>query len=598
MHAEKQTKLLSLEQQIKNYQIKGNQIRNLNKKVKLRDTKICKLEKQKDTGDNEIEELNNKISGLTLSLENKNTKVFKLTEEKSILSKKLNYLKMKLKKDNNTKNVSDLRKEINELSNKVATLDNENKELNDLISLLEDSEIVTFQDGRFSNDIREVIMELLSLNVSMAKVNEVIKVVITKLAKKTIGRLPSVGSRTRIMGEALILAQRQVADAMLENNDNINVGNCLHGDGTTKYHKHYQNFQITTKSGKLLSFGLSEIASGDAASTLQCFVDTIDDICDVLDSEKKEKNYNELICSIRSTMSDLGPVNPLFNTQLKALIEELLPKVVNKWDSLNLDERKSFSEMANFFCKLHLLANFATETDKVLKSFEKIILSDSHENVFAFNTRESGATRLIRTACKAFHSRGSDEAGVAGYFDSFLAGQNKKSLFVPFIGNRFNILYYNAAALYFHFDSICSFLNSWPNPNHLLKAVKEDVNNSVFLAEARALGIVDKLVTGPLWRIIEDRKNILEINPFLFRLKLKLSDLCKDASPIFSDNHNLFNSNEIVLHRDELYEKLFENTNDTEFDVLTQQALEIIFHALLIILERQCVDQLPGLVLI
>lgn len=33
---------------------------------------------------------------------------------------------------------------------------------------------------------------------------------------------------------------------------------------------------------------------------------------------------------------------------------------------------------------------------------------------------------------------------------------------------------------------------------------------------------------------------------------------------------------------------------DGEFDTLTQQALEVVFHAILIILERQCADQLPG----
>ena len=45
--------------------------------------------------------------------------------------------------------------------------------------------------------------------------------------------------------------------------------------------------------------------------------------------------------------------------------------------------------------------------------------------------------------------------------------------------------------------------------------------------------------------------------------------------------------------RDKLYDKLFESTTDS-FDILTQQCLEVLFHAILIILERQCVDQLPG----
>ena len=74
------------------------------------------------------------------------------------------------------------------------------------------------------------------------------------------------------MNKALILTQIQVADAMLEE-CTLSTGNCLHDDGTSKYYCDYQNFQVTTKCGKTLSFRLSEIAG---ASTLKCFSEEID----------------------------------------------------------------------------------------------------------------------------------------------------------------------------------------------------------------------------------------------------------------------------------------------------------------------------------
>ena len=64
---------------------------------------------------------------------------------------------------------------------------------------------------------------------------------------------------------------------------------------------------------------------------------------------------------------DLGPVNPVFNCKLKLLREQLLPKVVENWDMLAKDQKSEMSDMANYYCKLHLLAHFASETDKVLK---------------------------------------------------------------------------------------------------------------------------------------------------------------------------------------------------------------------------------------
>jgi E1A/CREB-binding protein len=56
--------------------------------------------------------------------------------------------------------------------------------------------------------------------------------------------------------------------------------------------------------------------------------------------------------------------------------------------------------MGHFFCKMHLLVNFATECDKCLKIFEQnVIVSGRNPN--AFNNSESGASRLVRTAAKA-----------------------------------------------------------------------------------------------------------------------------------------------------------------------------------------------------
>ena len=107
---------------------------------------------------------------------------------------------------------------------------------------------MTFQDGKYCDDVREVVMKLLSLNVGVNKVDDVIKVVLQTLAKKEVTRLPSTGTKCRLMQEALLGAQLQVAEAMTEGEHLL--GNCLHGDGTSKYSRHYQNFQVTTSSGR------------------------------------------------------------------------------------------------------------------------------------------------------------------------------------------------------------------------------------------------------------------------------------------------------------------------------------------------------------
>ena len=112
------------------------------------------------------------------------------------------------------------------------------------------------------------------------------------------------------------------------------------------------------------------------------------------------------------------------------------------------------------------------------------------------------------------------------------------------------------------------------------------------MAESRALGIIDKLITGPLWRLIEKTESILSLNPHLFDLKWQLSKFCKDASAIMN-GETIFGENVVEHHRDEVFDKLFQSTTES-FDLLTQQCLEVLLHGVLMVLERQCADQLPG----
>ena len=62
----------------------------------------------------------------------------------------------------------------------------------------------------------------------------------------------------------------------------------------------------------------------------------------------------------------------------------------------------------------------------------------------------SGTQRLVRTACKAFHHRGSQQCGSHTLFRAYLQRKGiHKIPLAQFVGNRFNILFYDAAGVYF-----------------------------------------------------------------------------------------------------------------------------------------------------
>ena len=80
--------------------------------------------------------------------------------------------------------------------------------------ILQDKEVSSFHDGRYCDDIRETIMELLACNVSMAKVSRVIKMVLSKLGKQTVTKVPSISTISQIAVEARHLADLEVAEAI------------------------------------------------------------------------------------------------------------------------------------------------------------------------------------------------------------------------------------------------------------------------------------------------------------------------------------------------------------------------------------------------
>ena len=368
-------KVQQLESQSADNVIEKKYLKNLKVLVKteaaLEKANISNAEKMNGTNEKicemklvikNLKKENKKLSSLNASLtsshemldEEQYINLEQIRHEKHKLQKKFSYSKKRLEiysagfGDPKEKEI--LGNEIDNLEKEVKRFSSENKELLQLVSLLEKDEVKTFENGRYTNEVREVIMELLNLNVNISKINKVITSVLTKLGSKTIGRLPSAGVKSRILQESLILAQKQVGEAMLDGGISDDTGNTLHGDGTTKFHRHFQNFQITTKTGRSYSFGLCEVASGDVAATMNALCEAVDDLSAAINNDvEKDKNVAMLLSSIKSTMSDLGPVNPGFNTQLRLLRETLLPKAIDNWKNVSVDQKQQLTDMANFF---------------------------------------------------------------------------------------------------------------------------------------------------------------------------------------------------------------------------------------------------------
>jgi hypothetical protein len=161
--------------------------------------------------------------------------------------------------------------------------------------------------------------------------------VLKNLGGKNISELPGKAVKSRLLLEARYIAQVQAAESMLDGVDPATTtGNCLPADGTSKYHQHYQGFQLTAANGKTMTLSMGEMGGSTTADIIKMFTATLDELASTVavEDDARERKVQELTCSIKNTMSDQGSINPCFNEQLAALRQAALPTVVQNWDQL------------------------------------------------------------------------------------------------------------------------------------------------------------------------------------------------------------------------------------------------------------------------
>ena len=187
---------------------------------------------------------------------------------------------------------------------------------------------------------------------------------------------------------------------------------------------------------------------------------------------------------------------------------------------------------------------------------------------------ESGTVRLIRTACKAFSKHGFEQSGVYQYFTTYLLSNNiTKNPLVSFRGNRFNILFYDAGALYYISPFIEKFFTEvWQTPNQLLRAVLAGVKVPEYQAGCKALGLVNKIVTGLLWCVMESKDaTILNINEKFCHLKSCLEEWLQDATSVLSGEAILYSN--FLPNKDCIFKSL---VAPSVYDATAEEILKIL----------------------
>ena len=159
----------------------------------------------------------------------------------------------------------------------------------------------------------------------------------------------------------------------------------------------------------------------------------------------------------------------------------------------------------------------------------------------------------------------------------------------PFLGNRFNILFLNGAGVFSLYNHLLEFFDKVDKGNKLLIAVCWDLLVTQFRIGCRCLGLIHKIITGPLWRKMEVEKNALNMSPYYQQMILFFENCAKDSSRFLKGEDLLFPN---LVNKDEIFNNLISPHPD--IDESSIQCLEIIFGSFVVISKRMLSDHLDG----
>ena len=211
--------------------------RNANKRLKRREALISE---QKEC----IENQKAMIKSYKRKMKAAESKVEELRAKISRVSHRATYWRGKAEGSSSKKfaKMGELRQEIKELKEKLSFLDHHNSEMSETIEYILHSDMIsTFEGGKYTDDVRACVYELLSLNVGVSNIAPVIRCVLKSITHKSVARLPSHGLTCQMILESLTVVQAQLGDQLSQ----AGRFNTLQTDGTTKFGEHYGTYDVS-----------------------------------------------------------------------------------------------------------------------------------------------------------------------------------------------------------------------------------------------------------------------------------------------------------------------------------------------------------------
>lgn len=486
--------------------------------------------------------------------------------------------------------------ESSTLKSRVKDLEAERDYLLDMLDDNVDIQVFDEDTCAYSTQLRECVMNLTTLNVATKNVAPVINTVL-KLANKTVNSLPSRQTIDNIVCEKVVVGHKQVGSS-LKGQKNI----CLYGDETRKKGKTYQTFLVSDEEKNLYFLGLRDMYNKASSTTLDTFKEILADIsnaCEEMLSAGEASRGHHILSNICSFMSDRAKVNIAFTDLLEQFKLEILSQIADGWNDLTENEKLLCSRVNNFFCALHLLVNMAECASPILQNFDKMhdtsegldITDEDQDDSCTIKSSEAMVLTLLRFCAKCFSCGGDEKSGAHADFKAYCNSIQEKVMFIPFRGNRFNIIFLISQFVYYHKENILKFLQEIHGANNFIqKIILSYIKKPLLLAACKVLGLISKLITAPFWRLIERNIHIFDLNTYFQTLSSYLLRQSQDATGFVSGEEYPFE--EVLLEKDKLFSNLIKPDEDN--DLLAIQLSQMLFCGFHKLISTALKEHLPG----
>uniref|UniRef100_A0A8R1E442 Uncharacterized protein n=1 Tax=Caenorhabditis japonica TaxID=281687 RepID=A0A8R1E442_CAEJA len=284
-----------------------------------------------------------------------------------------------------------------------------------------------------------------------------------------------------------------------------------------------QAFGVHSPDGTFTCLGIDQVAEKSAQTAFEKLCVTVTKL-----SGASTDFLKKFMVSVKSTMSDSAYTEIKFNRLVEAYRSEVIPEIVHNFAGMADEEKEQISSLSQFFCQLHVLSNYTKVVLKSLLEHEMAVTSVQ-------KLEEPSVFTVVKLVSQLFGTRG---AGMHGILTAWKCWCREKRIarqtFDSFVGNRFNIVFVIASRVFFHRHELIRFCEEVESKKPELKRLRQMLKTPMISAHLHLLGFSDQLITGPLWRLAEISKHILDTCHYSLQLITWLEE-CKQFPGSFFD---------------------------------------------------------------